>query len=58
MQFVGENIQQYFGIGVGAQMAPILHREVLSKLFVIGQIAIVRQANPIRRIDVKRLCFG
>ena len=39
-------------------MAPILRHDMLLELFSIDEIAIVREADAVRRIDIERLRFG
>ena len=58
LQLVREHIQQYLGIRVGAQVAPVLPGQELGQLVMVGQVAVMREADAIRRIHVERLRFG
>ena len=57
-QFVGEHVQQHLGVGVGVDMAKIMAEHVGLEFFGIGQVAVVRQHDAERRIDVEGLRLG
>jgi hypothetical protein len=58
LQFVGEDVQQDLRIGIRVDMAQILAEQILFELPGIGEVAVVRQTDAERRVDVKRLCLG
>ena len=55
VQFVREHVQQHLGVVIGAQVTSILARQQLREILVVGQVAVVRETDAVRRIDVKRL---
>ncbi len=57
-KFVGEHVEQHFRVGAGIHMAQIRLVDLLGQLIDIGQVAVVRQGNAVRRVDVERLCLG
>src|SRR5476649_800577 len=57
-QFMSENVEQHFRIGIGVDVAQVRFVDLLGQLLDVGQVAVVRQGNAIRRVDVKRLGFG
>jgi len=57
VQFVGEDIEQNFGIRVRVDMPTILTEQFLLELCRVSQVAVMRQGDAIRGIDVKRLCL-
>ena len=58
LQLGSEHVEQHFGIGLTVQMPPFLARQHVGQLGRIGQIAVVREADAVGRIDVERLGFG
>jgi len=58
LQFVRKDIEQHFGIGTRAQMAAVFLGKQFCQFVVVGQVAVVTQADAVRRIDIERLCFG
>ena len=58
LQFVGEHVEQRLGVGTGVQVAPVVIDQELLQLAGVGQIAVVREADAVRRIDVERLGLG
>jgi hypothetical protein len=54
----GKHVQQYLGIGLAVQVAPILADQYFGQLGGVGQVAVVRQADAVRRIHVERLRLG
>ena len=57
LQLMGQHIEQHLRVGVGVHVAQVLQEHVLFQVFGIGQIAVVRQHQTKRRVDVKRLRF-
>ena len=57
-QLMRQHIEQHFRIGIGVDMAQIQPEQLFLQLLGVGQIAIVRQHQAERQIDVKRLRFG
>ena len=58
LQLVREHVQQHFGIRIGVDVAQILAEHLLFQAVRIGEIAVVPQHDPERRIDIERLRFG
>ncbi len=58
LQFVGEHVEQDLGIGARVQVPPILANQQVFQLFRIRQVAVVREADAVRRVDVERLRLG
>ena len=46
-----------FRIGIGVDMAQVLHIHVTLQRFCIGQVAVVSKYDAERRIDIERLRF-
>ena len=57
-QFVGEDVEQDFGIGTGVEVAQVLAVKLVAQLVGIGEIAVMRERQAKRRVDEKRLGFG
>ena len=57
-QLVSEHVKQHFRIGVGVHVAQVRLVDLLGQLLDVGQVAVVRQGDAIRRVDVERLRFG
>ena len=57
LEFVREDIEQDLGIGCRTEMTAIFANEVLGQFVVIGQVAVMREANAVGRIDVEGLRF-
>ena len=55
LQFVCKNVQQHLRIGTRVQMPVILTRQEVGQRPVVSEIAVVREAYAVGRIDVKRL---
>ena len=47
LQLVCEHIEEYFRIGIGTQMTPVVANQKLSEFLIVRQIAIVRQTNAV-----------
>src|SRR5690606_11092465 len=58
LQLVRKNVQQHFGIRTGCEVAAVFPRQEVGELVEIREVAVVRQANAIRRVHVERLCLG
>jgi hypothetical protein len=58
LQLGSEHVQQHFGIGSGVEVAAILARYHLGELGGVGEVAVVREADAIGRVDVERLRLG
>jgi hypothetical protein len=57
LHFGGQHVEQDLGIGGGVQVAAVLPHHHFGELARIGQVAVVRQTDSIRRIHVERLCI-
>jgi hypothetical protein len=55
LQLVGQYVEQYLGIRVGVHVPQVLQEHVALQLLGIRQVAVVREHQAERRIDVKRL---
>ena len=58
LQLVGEDVEQYFRVRFRVDVAQILAEDMRHQLVGVGQIAVVRQADAVRRVDVHGLRFG
>ena len=58
LQLMRKYIQKYFGIGVGINLPQVLLKQFLFQFICIGEIAVMRQADAIGRIDIKWLCLS
>ncbi len=58
LQFVGEHVEQHFGIGFGVDVTQIVFEQFLLELRGVGQVAVVRERDAVGRIDVERLRLG
>ncbi len=57
-QFMGEHVEQHFRIGIGVHMAQVGLVNFLGQLLDVGEVAVVRQRDAVRRVDVERLSLG
>ena len=57
LQLVGKHIEQCLSVRARVEMTPILARQRILEFIGIGEIAVMRQADPIGRIDIERLGF-
>jgi hypothetical protein len=57
LDFMGQHVQQHFRIGIGVDVAAVVLEHLLLELFPVGQVAVVRQRDAERRVDVERLRF-
>ena len=48
LQLMREYIEQHLGIGVGREMAAIFADQQVSQFVVIGQVAVMREADSVR----------
>ncbi len=55
LQFVSQHVQQHFRIGIGIDVAQILHEQLFFEFFCISQVAVVPQHDAERRIHIERL---
>ncbi len=55
LQFVRQHIEQDLGVGVGVDVPPVNAEHFAFQLFGIGQVAVMRQRDPKRSVDVERL---
>ena len=58
LQLGRQHVEQHFRIGFAVEVPAFLARQHVGQLGGVGQIAVVRQADAVGRIDVKRLHFG
>jgi hypothetical protein len=58
LQLGGEHVQQHLGIGGGVEVATLLADQHLGELGRVGQVAVVAEADAVRRVDVERLRLG
>ena len=54
-ELVREHVQQHFGVGVGVEVAVILLLDEPLQLVGVDEIAVVREADAVRRVHVERL---
>jgi hypothetical protein len=57
LDFVGQHVQQDFRIGTGVDVTAVDTEQLILELGLVGQVAVVRQRDAERRIDVERLRF-
>ena len=57
LQLGGEHVEQDFRIGTGVEVAAILAFDDFGEFARVGEIAVVREADAVRRVDVERLGF-
>ena len=57
LQFVRKHIQQHFRIRTRIQVPAILPCQEIGKASIVSQVAVVRETNTVRGIDVKGLRF-
>ena len=55
LQLVRQHVEQHFGIGIGVDVPQILQVHLALEFVGVGQVAVVRQHDAERRIDVERL---
>ena len=58
LDFVGEDVEQRFGIGMGVDVAQVAGVDGADEFVGVGEIAVVGERNAVGRIDVERLRFG
>lgn len=54
-QLVREDVEQHFRIGAGVDVTQIRREQLLLELVGVGQVAVVRQRDAVRRVDIERL---
>ena len=57
-ELVREHVQKHLGVGVRVQMAMVVLLDEAFQLVGVHEIAVVREADPIRRVHVERLRLG
>src|SRR5688572_4239607 len=55
LHLAGEDVEQHLGVGAGVQMPEILAHEHVGQLGGIGEVAVVREADAVRRVDIEGL---
>ncbi len=55
LQLGGQHVEQHLGIRLAVEVAALLAREDVGQLGGIGQVAVVRQTDPVGRVDVEGL---
>jgi hypothetical protein len=58
LQFVREHVQQHLGVGVRVDVPQVLAEHLVLELVGVGQVAVMSEDDPERRVDVERLSFG
>jgi hypothetical protein len=58
LQLVREHVQQHFAVGIGVDVAAVDPEHLVLQLLPVGQVAVVREDDPERRVHVERLCLG
>ena len=58
LQLRGQHVEQHFGIGAGVEVAAVFAFEHFAEFTRVGEIAVVREADAVRRIHVEGLRFG
>jgi hypothetical protein len=58
LEFVGEDIEQDLGIGVGVDVPTILAEQIAFQRVGVRQVAVVCETDAIRGIDVEGLRLG
>ena len=56
-ELVREHVQQHFRVGVGVEVAVVLLLDEAFQLVGVDEVAVVREADAVRRVDVERLRF-
>ena len=55
LQLVRQNIEQHFRIGIGVDVAQVVHEQLFLQLGSVGQVAVVAEHDAERRVHVERL---
>ena len=55
IQLAGKDIEQDFRIRSGVNVAAFFFKQLFTQLVGIGQVTVMRQGYPVRRVDVERL---
>ena len=55
LELEGQHVQQHLGIGIGVDVAEIELEELALQRLAVGEVAVVRERDAERRIDVERL---
>src|SRR5690606_7320781 len=56
-ELVSEDVEKHLGIGTRVEMTVILLLDEALELVGVDEVAVVREADAVRRIDVERLRF-
>ena len=54
-KLVRQHIEQHFRIALGINMAMVCHKQLRLQRVRVGQIAVVHEHDPKRRVNIKRL---
>jgi hypothetical protein len=57
-QFMGKHVQQDFRVGIGVDVPQVVTEHVRLEFVGIGQVAVMRQHDAERRVDIERLRLG
>ena len=57
-QLAREHVEQHFRIGAGVEMTEVFADQHFRELGGVRQVAVVPEADAVRRVDVERLRFG
>jgi hypothetical protein len=55
---VREHVEQHFGIGIGVDVAAVVIDDLAAQRVRVDEIAVVRERDAVRRVDVERLRLG
>ena len=55
LQLMRQHVEQHFRIGVGVHVAHVLEEQFLLQLRGVGEVAVVPQHQPERRVHIERL---
>ena len=55
LELIGEHVQQDLGVRVGVDVAPVQAEHLVLQHRGVGQVAVVCEREPERRVDVERL---
>ena len=58
LQFVGEDVEQHLRVAAGVDVAAVLAVEIRLQGLEVGQVAVVRQGDAVRGVDVHGLRLG
>ena len=58
LQFMGEDVEQHLRVAAGVDVAAVLTEQVRLQGLEVGQVAVVRQGDAVRGVDVHGLRLG